>query len=324
VLIDEPVAMYYGALMPEVELVPASFGEVRYAVATAKGQTALRDALDDALDALAREGKLRSIYERWGLWNAETAALLHDALVPSHGSHAAYDEWRSTKASGTWLERLRRYASYWPQFLDGALMTLAVSLAAFAGAVFWGAVLAMARRYGPPPVRWAAVAYIEVFRGTPLLVQLYFIYFGLPELGITLLPFKAGVLGLALNYAAAEAENYRAGLESVPAGQLEASWALGLSTFQAVLHVIVPQAVRVAIPPATNDFIALLKDSSLVSVITMTELLRVSGNLASATRDSRGMYAICAVIYLLLGLPFARLARYVEKRMSAHLRRVDA
>ncbi len=103
------------------------------------------------------------------------------------------------------------------------------------------------------------MAYIEFFRGTPLLIQLTMIYFGLPELGLKLDPFVAGVLALGLNYAAAEAENYRAGLESVPAGQLEAAAVLGLSRWQTLRHVVGPQAVRISIPPMTNDFIALLE-----------------------------------------------------------------
>jgi polar amino acid transport system substrate-binding protein len=323
VLIDEPVSTYYGAVQSELQIIDASFGEVRYAIATAKGQTALRDTIDDALDDLGRTGKLREIYERWGLWNGETAGLLHDSNVPSHGSHEAYEAWRSASHRGTLLERLATYPKYWRQFLAGAEVTLGVSLLAFALAVSLGVTLALMRRYGPLPLRWLAVAYIEVFRGTPLLVQLFFIYYGLPELQINLSPLEAGVLGLGFNYAAAEAENYRAGLESVPAGQMEASWALGLSTWQAVRYVVVPQAIRVAIPPATNDFIALLKDSSLVSVITMSDLLRESQTLASSTRDSRGIFLICGAIYLLLGLPFSRLARYAEQRMSAHLRRVE-
>jgi polar amino acid transport system substrate-binding protein len=165
------------------------------------------------------------------------------------------------------------------------------------------------------------VGYIELFRGTPLLIQLTMVYFGLPELGLTLHPFVAGWLALGLNYAAAEAENYRAGLSSVPAGQLDAARALGLSKLQALRFVVGPQALRVAIPPATNDFIALLKDSSLISVVTLTELTKTYVNLASAMRDHLGLGALVALIYLLISLPFARLARWVEGRLGQHLRR---
>jgi polar amino acid transport system substrate-binding protein len=142
------------------------------------------------------------------------------------------------------------------------------------------------------------------------------IYFGLPELGVTLSPFAAGVVALGLNYAAAESENYRAGLLSVPAGQLDAARALGLSTLQALRHVVMPQAARVSLPPMTNDFIALLKDSSLVSVVALTELTKVYGILGNSTRDHLGLGVVVAGWYLLIGLPFVLLARRVERRLG--------
>jgi polar amino acid transport system substrate-binding protein len=134
----------------------------------------------------------------------------------------------------------------------------------------------------------------------------------------------AGVVALGLNYAAAEAENYRAGLESVPVGQLEASAVLGMSTGKALRFVIGPQAVRISIPPMTNDFIALLKDSSLVSLVTLTELTKTYSNLANSTRDHLGLGLVVAVFYLLLGLPFARMARAAERHFGRHLRREGA
>jgi len=160
-------------------------------------------------------------------------------------------------------------------------------------------------------------------RGTPLLVQLIMIYFGLPELGVKLDPFTAGWLALGLNYAAAEAENYRAGLLSVPAAQREAAWSLGLGKWQTIWYVVAPQAIRVSLPPVTNDFIALLKDSSLVALVTMVELDKTYMNLASSTRDHLGLGVVVALWYLLLGLPFARLARWTEERMSRKLRKAS-
>ncbi|MCA3016441.1 MAG: amino acid ABC transporter permease, partial [Myxococcaceae bacterium] len=132
------------------------------------------------------------------------------------------------------------------------------------------------------------------------------------------------VLALGLNYAAAEAENYRAGLESVPEGQREAAEVLGLSRLDTLRFVIGPQALRVAIPPMTNDFIALLKDSSLVSVVTLTELTKTYTTLASSTRDHLGLGLVVAFCYLAVGLPFARLARAVEARFARHLSREGA
>jgi polar amino acid transport system substrate-binding protein len=160
------------------------------------------------------------------------------------------------------------------------------------------------------------IGFIEVIRGTPLLIQLFIIFYGLPAIGIRLSPFMAAVIGLAINYAAYEAENYRAGIESIPKGQLDAALALGLTRMQTIRRIILPQAVRLVIPPVTNDFIALLKDSSLVSVITMVELTKVYGQLASTYYDYIGIGLLTAAIYFVLGLPIARLSRFLEARLA--------
>ena len=324
VLLDSPISLYYGEIEPGLETIAGDFGEVRYAIAVPLGDEALRATLDTALTHLADAGRLRATYERWGLWNAETAALLGDPHGENAGVAEALEAWRSAVGRPLSLrERIRdRYPQTLGLFARGALLTLALSFVAMALAVPLGVALALTRKYGPPPLRWLATGYIEFVRGTPLLVQLIMLYFGLPELGVTLDPFVAGALALGLNYAAAEAENYRAGLESVPVGQLEASWSLGLTTGQALRYVIGPQAVRIAIPPATNDFIALLKDSSLVSLVTLTELTKTYLNLANAMRDHLGLGLMVALWYLLIGLPFSWLARRAEARLGRHLRSV--
>jgi polar amino acid transport system substrate-binding protein len=183
-------------------------------------------------------------------------------------------------------------------------------------AVLFGLLLAIGRIFGPAPVRWFTTAYIELLRGTPLLIQLLVIFYGLPNIGIKLSPFVAAVLGLGLNYAASEAENYRAGLLAVPAGQWDAAQALGLTQSQSLRLVVIPQAIRLVLPPMTNDFIALLKDSSLVSALTMVELTGAYHRLATETFDYFGTGLLVALIYLLLGLPFVRLARYSESRLA--------
>jgi polar amino acid transport system substrate-binding protein len=322
VLMDDPVTLYYGAVDPALERVDGSIGELQYVIAVKKDDAAMVAAVNGALVELAREGALGVIYARWGLWNDETARLL-GGPAPSTVASEAYDAWRAAVGKPLpFRERvLTRYPATLGLFAVGAAMTLAVSLASMALAVALGVLLATARVHGPRPLRWLAVAYVELFRGTPLLIQLTMIYFGLPELGVTLHPFAAGVLALGLNYAAAEAENYRAGLASVPQGQLDAARTLGLSTWQALRFVVGPQALRISIPPATNDFIALLKDSSLISVVTLTELTKTYTSLAAAMRDHLGLGALVALFYLALSLPFARLARWVEGRLGAHLRR---
>jgi polar amino acid transport system substrate-binding protein len=323
VLIDEPVARYYGELDDALETLRGDFGAVQYAVAVRLDDAARLAQVNEALDGLAHDGALRALYERWGLWAPEVAALLGAPGDAPQGPALELERWRAAVGRlPPFSERLRiRYPALVPLLAKGAGLTLLVSLCAMALAVALGVGLALGRRYGPRPVRWLSTAYIEFFRGTPLLVQLTMIYFGLPELGVRLGPFTAGVCALGLNYAAAEAENYRAGLESVPRGQREAAQVLGLSTLQTLRHVIAPQAVRVAIPPMTNDFIALLKDSSLVSLVTLTELTKTYANLANATRDHLGLGVLVAGSYLLLGLPFARLARAAEAHFGRHLRR---
>ena len=124
------------------------------------------------------------------------------------------------------------------------------------------------------------------------------------------------LVGLGLNYAAYEAENYRAGILAIPRHQLEAALALGMSRLQALRHIIIPQAIRIIIPPVTNDFISLLKDSSLVSVITLVELTKVYGQLASTYYDYFGIGMLVAVMYFLIGLPFVRLSRFAETYFS--------
>jgi polar amino acid transport system substrate-binding protein len=183
-------------------------------------------------------------------------------------------------------------------------------------AIAVGFLLAVCRIFGPFPVRWLSTTYIEVMRGTPLLIQLLFIFYGLPNIGLRLSPFVASVLGLGLNYAASEAEVYRAGLLSVPAGQWLAAYALGLTQINALRLVIVPQAIRLILPPLTNDFIALLKDSSLVSALTMVELTGAYNRLATESFDYFGTGVLVALLYLLLGLPFVRLARSMERRLG--------
>ncbi|MBE2253094.1 MAG: ABC transporter permease subunit [Myxococcus sp.] len=323
VLLDEVIAAYYGELDEAFETVRGDFGVVEYAIAARLDDQPRIDALDAALGALIADGSLRRLYERWGLWTPATARLFGDSALTPRGPAIEYERWKAAVGHlpPFWERARTRYPSYLPLFVKGAVLTLLASLSAMALAIALGVLLAMGRRFGPAVVRAACVAYIEFFRGTPLLVQLTMIYFGLPELGVRLDPFFAGVLALGLNYAAAEAENYRAGLESVHRGQLEASQVLGLSTLQTLRFVVGPQAVRISIPPMTNDFIALLKDSSLISVVTLTELTKTYTTLANSTRDHLGLGLLVALFYLLVGLPFARLARVVEARFAQHLKR---
>jgi polar amino acid transport system substrate-binding protein len=318
VLMDWPIAVYYSKPNPKLKFVGPPIEYMEYGIGVRQEDTALLQQLNDALLKLIKSGELRRIYEKWGLWNQESEKLF-DQLVTK--PQALEDYTKTVTRQRTWRDRLRQYVSYLPILLfRGAPMTLLISTLGMALAVAFGLVLALMNLYGPRPVAWTARAYVEVFRGTPLLIQLYLIFYGLPNVGIRLDPLVAAIVGLGLNYAAYEAENYRAGIQAIPRGQMEAALSLGMTRAQALRHVIVPQAMRLVIPPVTNDFIALFKDSSIVSVITMVELTKVYGQLASTYYDYIGVGILTAIIYFLLGLPFVRLARWAEARLAVDQR----
>jgi polar amino acid transport system substrate-binding protein len=200
-------------------------------------------------------------------------------------------------------------------FLEGALVTLVISLAAMALAAPLGLGLALVRLESPR-LRPFATAYVEIVRGTPVLLQLYLLYYGLAGV-LPLGPWTAAIVGLGLNTAAYEAEIYRGAIGAVPRAQWEAALALGATRRLALRTVILPQGLRLAIPGVTNDFISLLKDSSLVSVLTVVELTK---RMTITAVDARGWLlpgALCAALYFALGYPFARLARRLERRLAA-------
>lgn len=313
---DHVIALYGVAAMSGLKLVGAPLGRIEYGIAVRKADTALLAQIDRALANLIASGEQRRILERWNLWNREVATLFGDNR-PGGVAPTAFEAYRRERQRQRTLgERLRQYLSYLPVLGQGALVTVQLSVVSMALAILLGLSVALARLYGPAPVRAAALAYIELIRGTPLLIQLFLIFYGLPHVGIKLSPMVAAILGLAINYSAYEAENYRAGIQSIPTTQMEAARALGMSRAQALRHVIVPQAMRLVIPPVTNDFIALFKDSSLVSVITMVELTKAYGQLASIHYDYLGIGLLAAAMYFLIGLPFVRLARWAERRFT--------
>jgi len=199
--------------------------------------------------------------------------------------------------------------------LHGALMTVLISVLAFAIALPLGLVLAVTRAHAGSLGRFCATAYIEVFRGTPVLLQLYVLYYGLASV-IRLSPVVAAILGLGLNYAAYEAEVQRGALNALPRGQAEAASSLGLSRLQVLRHVLLPQSLRIALPSLTNDFVALLKDSSLVSVITVVELTKRMTIVAVELRDWLVPGALCAAMYFGLSFPLSRLSLWLERRFQ--------
>ena len=200
--------------------------------------------------------------------------------------------------------------------LESAGMTIVLAFLSFPLAVAIGLAVALGRRYGPRPLAWVLAGYVELLRGTPLMLQLYFLFFFLPELGLRLPAFTTAIVGLALNYSAYESEIYRGGLQAVPSGQLEAALSLGMSRWQAIRHVIVPQATRVVIPPVVNDFIALFKDTSVCSVVTVIELTKRYSVLNMSSQATIELTVMTALLYLAMSFPLTLLSRRLEQRLG--------
>jgi len=276
-----------------------------YVGAVRRGDESLAVAIDGALGKLIASGELRAILARWKLDDARQALL--DAPEDPRARGLLGD------GDGGGVPKLT--AAHVLLFLRGAALTVLLSVASFLLAMALGVALCLAKVYGPAPLRFAASSYIEIYRGTPILLQLYVLYFGIAPI-IQLPALVAAIVGLAMNYAAYEAEVYRAGLIAVPAGQAEAAKALGLTSAQILRLVVGPQAFRVALPPMANDFIALLKDTSIVSVITVVELTKQY----SITAHDLGSWlvpgALCAGLYFAMSYPLTRLARHLERRFG--------
>lgn len=318
VLTDSPIAAVHLKDRPGLRRAGPPFAPSHYAIAVPLGATGLLARIDEALGQLIADGTLRRIYGRYGLWDATQAGLA--AWTPGIDEGRAVSS--PTDGNTPSPERPKAgFGSAWrylPILLEAAVTTLWVTLASMTLAVAGGLALALARCHGPRLLRLLAVAYIEVFRGTPLLLQLYFIYFGLAQaLGWRLSAGVAAVLTLGLNYAANEAENLRAGLEAVPRGQTEAALALGLSPALTLRRVVLPQALRISLPGMTNDLIALFKDSSIVSVIGLVELTKEFLIRSLDAGDYVGLGLLTAAIYLAMGHAASRAARALERRLRA-------
>jgi His/Glu/Gln/Arg/opine family amino acid ABC transporter permease subunit len=274
---------------------------------------------------LAAAFSLRGLYEAAvGKWRGRSLARAGVAagVVVAAGSFLwAANRRGEIDLSGLGQAYFRRdiIEVMWPAFARGALRTIQLAALAELAGILLGLVLALLVISNTSWVRLPARGYIDFFRGTPLLMQLLVISFGLPFIGIRLDPFPAGVIGLTLNSAAYVAEIFRAGIQSVDVGQVQAARSLGMPEPTAMIHVVIPQAVRRVIPPLMNEFIALLKDSSLVAVLGATiaerELLRVARDGAAAF-VSATPYVMASIGYLLLTIPLTALVGRLEKRLS--------
>jgi polar amino acid transport system substrate-binding protein len=282
---------------------PEPVAKGHYVAVLARRNAALRDSVNAILRARMLDGSLEQTFRTWNVW---------DAAQADHFQRVLASEPATEVAEGTRRHSLLRYV---PGLLRAAGITLVLSLLAMTLAIIVGVLAATGRVYGPGAVRTALTVYVEVVRGTPLLLQLFVIYYGLS--GFVRLPaFVAAVIGLGLNYGAYESEIYRSALLAIQRSQLEAARTLGLSEGQILRLVRGPQALRLALAPMTNDFVALLKDSSLVSVITVVELTKQTAIYATNIGSWVVPGLLCAAIYLALSLPLSRFAQRLERRWS--------
>jgi polar amino acid transport system substrate-binding protein len=307
VLLDLPIATYYAQPNPKLKLVGPRIAPGYYAIAFRKDQEPLAAQFDAAIGRLADQGELRRIYDKWHIWNEHQEQLLGGQGV------------------GDFLRQSGRQWSFWryfPLLLEGAVVTVELTFVSMLLAMTLGLPIALVRLYGPAPLRLGATVYVEFFRGIPVLLLLYFLYYGLPviadrydlPLSLKLQPMAAAILGFGLNYAAYQAEIYRAGIASIPIGQWEAGASLGMTRLHTFRRIILPQAIRVILPPSTNDLVALFKDTSIVSIIAVEELTKEYQVLAKSSLKYLEIGLVTAALYLIMSVPLGHLSRYLERR----------
>ncbi|HTK78607.1 MAG TPA: ABC transporter permease subunit [Gemmataceae bacterium] len=311
---DTPAAVFYGPKFRVRQAAPPA-ERGYYVMYLRPADEPLRDALNAGLRSALGDGSLREIYQRYGLWGPAQERLTDPQV------EQLPDTMRPAEPPSSGWKVVRRDL---PKLLEAAWMTVVLSVVSMPLAITIGLLVALGRVYGRAWLQWPLTGYVEIIRGTPLLLQLLFLYYGLvPMLGLPgWLRDHAGkvsaVLGLALNYGAYEAEIYRAGLLAIPVGQTEAALALGLSRWQAIWHVVVPQAVRLVIPPVTNDFINLFKDTAVCSVIGVMELSKQYNMSVNYTpRAFFELAIVAAALYLAMSYPLALLTRRLEKKTAA-------
>ncbi len=322
---DTPIASFYASRFPALRRVGEPVQEGYYVIYVRKGEAALLQALNEAIVLMVRNGDLEQIYRKYGIWDAQQAEL---TTITANARFYGYSKAAGAKieanrmpteesvALGTRKHGWQVVKEYGGVLAESAGMTVILSVLSFPMAVVLGLMIAIGRLYGRPWLRVPLTAYVEFLRGTPVMLQLYFIFFFLPEVGVQVPAFWTGVLGLAINYSAYESEIYRAGLQAIPRGQMEAALSLGMSHRLALRRIIVPQAMRIVIPPVVNDFIALFKDTSVCSVVTIVELTKRFSVLSMSTQATIELMAMTATLYLLMSYPMSLAARRLEMRMD--------
>lgn len=203
---------------------------------------------------------------------------------------------------------------YLPILLQGVRLTILITLASLVVSTALGLFWAVLRVSGIPLLAGVSTVMINLLRGIPIIVMLFYVYFVMPDFGLSLTAVQAAILGLGIAYSAYQAENFRAGIEAVDRGQVEAAQSIGMGWWMTMRRVILPQAVRIALPPYGNIMIMMLKDSSQASTITVAELALQGKLIASSTFKNTSVFTLVALMYLALSLPLILLVRHLEKR----------
>jgi lysine-arginine-ornithine-binding protein len=296
VVTDAPTVRYMiRQSFRELKTVGKPFTDEKYGIALAAESKDLQQAINAALKKIRESGEYDQIHMKWFGEAAEKAAEQEAART----NPRAFD-----------FELVKRL---FPTFLKGVWLTAQLAFLSLLFGLPIGLLLALARVQSARVLKIPAAVYVEIVRGTPLLVQILFIYFVLPSFGISIPPFWSGIIALTLNSAAYISEIFRAGILSIDVGQTEAARALGMSQAQAMRRIILPQTFRRVVPPLTNEGIALLKDSSLVAIIGLTELTRTGQEAASRYASPLTIWPVVAIFYLLLTFPLTRIAEYLER-----------
>jgi His/Glu/Gln/Arg/opine family amino acid ABC transporter permease subunit len=305
VVMDVPAEAFYARDNPRLKQAGPPFSRGVYVIGLRKGDVALKAEVDKAIESIIVDGSLERILTKWKLWN-EAQVEFHASVKTKTPPAVPFE---MTNSSFNWLEALRRLSK-------AAGITVLLALGSMVIAVVLGLPLAVGQWNGPRWLRVFCTIYVEFFRGTPVLVQLLFLYFGLPVIGIAMPGWLTALVGLGLNYAAYESQVYRAALEAIPNGQWEASYSLGMSPLLAFRRVILPQAFRIALPPMTNDFVSLFKDTSVAFAISVWELATAYRELANASGQFLLLGVTVSLFYLAMSLPMSQVARMLEERLS--------
>ena len=306
VVMDVPAEAFYARKNPNLKPAGPPFTRGLYVIGLRKGDEALKAEIDAAINKIIFDGTLETILKKWGLWN--DAQVEFQAPIRAGTQTSQAQEYTPTTATFNWPEALWRLTR-------AAAVTVGIALGSMVIAIVLGLPLAVGQWKGPAWLRIFCTFYVEFFRGTPVLVQLLFLYFGLPVIGIAMPGWLTALVGLGLNYAAYESQVYRAALEAIPLGQWEASYSLGMSPLLAFRRIILPQAFRIALPPMTNDFVSLFKDTSVAFAISVWELATAYRELANASGQFLLLGLAVSAFYLAMSLPMAHLARMLERRL---------